>query len=260
MSYEDYKTSFDPKSYLTQFYNSNYPLSTALLKPLCKFYQTVGHDAGLTVLDFGCGPTIHGIISLAQYSASEIVLAEYLEKNRREIHKWIQEDNDAFDWTSIIRHVVVELEEKEESEVEERKQQLQHAIKSVIPCDVTKDPVLSPEYMKEYDIVHCFLCLEAASRTKEEFVAYLLKLKSLIKPGGKFLLLTVNREERPEPVGYKVGDHWFYDLCISVEFVQESLTKIGFTDLVTIPIFTVEASAKDHNAPSTFNLHIATKP
>ena len=210
------------------------------------------------MLDFGCGPTIHGIISLAQYS-SEIVLADYSEQSRMEIHKWLKGDPDAFDWTPMIRHIVVELEGKGESEVEERKQQLQHAIKSVIPCDVTKNPVLSPEYMKEYDIVHCFLCLEAASRTKEEFVAYLLKLKSLIKPGGKILLLTSNREERPEPAGYPVGDHWFYDLCISVEFVQESLTKIGFTDLVTILVFTEEASEQNRHLASTLNLHIATK-
>ena len=209
------------------------------------------------MLDFGCGPTIHGMISLTQHSP-EIVLAEYLEKNRLEIHKWIKGDKDAFDWTPTIRHVVVELEGKGELEVQERKQKLQHAIKSVVPCDITKDPALSPEYMKEYDIVHCFLYLEAVSRTKEEFVAYLLKLKTLIKPGGKFLLLTVNRKERPEQIGYQVGDDWFYDLCISKEFVQESLTKIGFTDLLTILIFTVGAS-EDHNVPSTFNLHIATK-
>ena len=144
---EDYLTFFDPKSYQSQM-----KLHVVdVLKPLHKFYNTYfkSTTGRVTVLDFGCGPTIHGMISLVQYSP-EIVLAEYSEKNRMDIHKWMKGDRDAFDWTPMIRHVVVELEGKKESEVEERKQQLQRVVKSVVHCDITKDPVLSPEYVKEY--------------------------------------------------------------------------------------------------------------
>ena len=41
------------------------------------------------MLDFGCADTIYGIISLAQY-IPEIVLAEYVERNRAKLHKWLQ--------------------------------------------------------------------------------------------------------------------------------------------------------------------------
>ena len=256
LSGEDFQTFFSPKTYLTllEFF------SIDVLKPLHEFYTSYfkSTTGRVTVLDFGCGPTIHGMISLAQYSP-EVVLADYSEKNRMDIHKWMKGDGDAFDWTPIIRHVVVELEGKEESEVEKRKQQLQRVVKSVVHCDITKDPVLSPEYVKEYDIVHCFVCLEGVSSNKEEYKENILKLEALIKPGGKLLLYTVNREEKPEPAAYSVGKHWFRNLRISEESVRSFLAEIGFSDIVTIRTVTNEASPLNHQTWKTFNLHIATK-
>ena len=223
--FEHYKTHFDPVAYLNKYcgLTTDYLFHTIVLKTLHEFYQQQS-QSGLSVLDFGCGPTIYGIISLAQYSP-KIVLAEYAEQNRVEIHKWLQGDSDAFDWTPTIRHVVMELEGKGESQVGERKQQLKDAIQSVVPCDITKDPIMSPEYMKEYDIVHCFLVLAAVSATKEEYVKYLLTLKSLIRPGGKLVLYAINKDEITERDKFTFGGHWFSDLCVSLEFVQDSLAK-----------------------------------
>ena len=57
---------------------------------------------------------------IAQYGP-EIVLAEYSDSNRAELHKWLQWDSDAFDWTPLIKYVVMELEGQEKSKVEREK-------------------------------------------------------------------------------------------------------------------------------------------
>lgn len=56
------------------------------------------------VLDFGCGPCIHTVIS-ASSKCDSIVCAEYTESNRKEIEKWLVEDEDAFDWKMVLQNV-----------------------------------------------------------------------------------------------------------------------------------------------------------
>ena len=57
------------------------------MKPVYDFYKSLDTtrlgSEGLRVLDLGCGPVIANVISAAEF-ASEIILAEYTELNRKE--------------------------------------------------------------------------------------------------------------------------------------------------------------------------------
>ncbi len=60
-----------------------------------------GHLSGNKVLDFGCGPTIKGVISASKWY-NEIYLSDYTPKCREEVQKWLDRDSDAFNWQPYL--------------------------------------------------------------------------------------------------------------------------------------------------------------
>ena len=57
-------------------------------------------------MNFGCGPTVHCNIS-ASAVFKEIICAEYAEANRKELEKWLSNDDDKFDWSVFFKYVAV---------------------------------------------------------------------------------------------------------------------------------------------------------
>ena len=240
---ESYHTMFNPKDYLQMYYadvKDNHVI-TCRMKPVYDFYKSLDAtglgSGGLKVLDLGCGPVIANVISAAEI-ASEIVLAEYTELNRKEITKWLGKDSDAHDWTPFFTYIVTEVEGRSIQEIAVREEKLRSAIKAVVPCDLTKDPIMSSEYTQEYDVVQAFLSLEPASSSKEEYLSILKRIRLLVKPGGTFILYSVQTsEELPGPAVYEVGeDVQFSDLRVSIEFVKSSLKSAGFNTIKTLPL------------------------
>ena len=62
--------------------------------------------AGGTLVNFGCGPTVHCNIS-ASAVFKDIICAEYTEANRRELGKWLSNGDDKFDWSVFFKYVAV---------------------------------------------------------------------------------------------------------------------------------------------------------
>ena len=92
-SQQDYEL-FDPWKYVKQDYATVDAFHRHSLQLLHEFYETYGSPpAGLKVLEFGTGPIIIYEISTSLY-ASEIVLSEYTEKNRKALQKWLDGDPD----------------------------------------------------------------------------------------------------------------------------------------------------------------------
>ena len=90
----------------------------------------------------------------------------------------------AHDWTQYFRYVLQTLEGKGEEEVAKRESQLRSVIKAVIPCDITKDPLLPLDYEGPYDVVLESLALALVGNTDADLVAALTRISKLIKPGG----------------------------------------------------------------------------
>ena len=158
---QDYCDKFNPNDYLQENYSVNNlgPFHLFKLNALHQFYQSYPSTAQLRVLDIGSGPSIGNIISAAPHAA-EIVLSEYTEANRSALLQWLNNDPNAFDWTHIFKHIVVDLEGKTEEEVPIRAELVHKVVKAVVPCDVTQDPPIPTEYVDQYDIVTVFLCLK----------------------------------------------------------------------------------------------------
>ena len=217
------------------------------LKQVHEFYQSYASTSKLKILDIGSGPTIAYTISAAPFAA-EIVLSEYTEANRAALSQWLNNDPKAYDWTHIIKHVVVDLEGKSEEEVPVRAELVRKVIKAVVPCDATRDPPVPPQYVDQYDIVTDFLCLVSACATTEDYVAALVRLHALLKPGSKIVLYTPERKEASTPASYPVGSPQFFALRLSKALIFESLEQAGFCDVQAMALMRENLGIpEDHN-------------
>jgi len=209
----------------------------------------------LKILDIGAGPVILHTISAAPY-ASEIILSEYTEANRKALLQWLKNDPNSYNWFPYFKHVVVDLEGKGEEEVPVRMELVRKVIKAVVPCDVNSDPPIPAEYVDQYDIVTSFLCLLDACATEDDYVAALVRLCALLKPGGMIVLYTVEKKpSAPTPASYPVGSQKFSYLLFSREFVTKSLEEAGFSDVNIMPL-------RDHGleekSPEVFSFNFCT--
>ena len=232
---DGYHDNFDPHAYLTEkFPGQVLEWHPEVFKSFHDFYESFPANAfgHLKVLDYGTGPTLALQISASRY-ASEIILAEYTEKNRTALQLWLNRDVRAYNWTPYFQYVVNVLEGNSEQEGTDREEQLRRIVKAVVPCDISKDVIIEKGYEGPYDVIVSSLCLQAACVTKDEYRAAMSKLLQLLKPGGKIVLVCAERQKPHEVTKYLVGSACFHDLVTSEEFIIASLQQAGFCDVVS---------------------------
>ena len=239
--------TFDPWMYL-QYYqeiNVGHRFSLNFLHEFYKSYES--SPVGLKILEFGAGPIICFQISAALY-ASEIVLSEYVEKNREVLQMWLDRDPKAPNWKPFFECVVQELEGKSKEEAEMRQEKLRRVVKAVIPCDITKDSPIDPAYCGPYDVLFSSLCLDSACTSLEEYTEGLRKFAKYIKPGGKLVLQSVSKSE--DTMFYMVGKDKFSGCSVNAECLTTTLEKTGFCD-ITIKNFSRDTPGFDLPAEAT---------
>ena len=228
---EEFQKGFEVETYLSARYSCIDDWDETTLKGLHKFYSN--GVSGLKIFEIGCGPVIVHQISAAPY-ASEIVLSDLVDSNLEAVQLWLDKNPNAHDWTQYFRYVLQTLEGKGEEEVAKRESQLRSVIKAVIPCDITKDPLLPPGYEGPYDVVLESLALASVGNKDADLVAALTRISKLIKPGGRFISKTVLVEGATAPSWlhtYPVGDSNFTVMSISEEQLRSALKRAGFSNI-----------------------------
>ena len=214
---KDYEM-FDPWAYLDKQYGKVNAFHRHSLKHVHEFYKSYGSPpTGLKVLDFGAGPVIVYEIS-ASLCASEIGLAEYVDKTREVLQMWLDRDPNGPNWSPFFERVVRELEGKSKEEAAKREEELRKVVKAVIPCDIHKDPPVEPAYHGPYDVIFTGYCLESACNSLEELSGAVSKLAKLLKPGGRLVIVTM---EGPGDTNfYMLGDKKFITLSVREEALK----------------------------------------
>ena len=187
-------------------------------------FQTLPN--GLKVLDYGSGPVLLATISAAT-KASEIVLAEYGDKNCEALRQWLNGDSAAYDWSPHFKFVVQELEGKGEVEVKERQEQVRKLVKAVVHCDISQEPPIESGYDHLYDVITSCTAIESAARNTDEYATYISRLGSLVKPGGLIMMYQIENKTGH----YTVGEYTFCNLPVSAELSMSILQDAGFHDL-----------------------------
>ena len=200
-----------------------------------------GGQASLKVLDYGAGAVIVFDISAAAV-ATEIVLAEYAPQNRAALQQWIDGDAEAHDWSLFFKYVTEELEgavshgasEAEQSTkasvAAEKREERMRKIAKVVQCDIWQDPPIQRDFDVEYDVVFSSLCINSASKSREEFVEATCRLCKLLKSGGRIAMIA-SLSEGNSTVLYFVGKEKFVALSVTEEMFREALEKAGCYDI-----------------------------
>ena len=243
-SVNEYSKRFDVDAYLATRYGcpgsqtgENLMRDFALEK-LRDYFQEMAAINGSTscgelkVLDYGCGPVIANVISAASL-ASEIVLAEYTERGRTAVQRWLDRDPSSFNWSPYFRFVVHTLEGKSVQAAEEREEHVRRVVKAVVRCDVARDASIENGYEGPYEIVICSLCLCTACKTKVEFSKSVGRIGNLIKRGGVLLLYTPECEDRDDLAycSYYIGNDLYCAFPLSQPFLLATLKERGFDEI-----------------------------
>ena len=159
-----------PKYYLLAWAQAVRPdwavfLHKVFTQDLPELLPDVSEGEGL-VLDLGCGPSIANIISATSWSHN-IYMADLLEGNRREIVKYLCQDEEAWDWRPYIEFHT-ELESSQEPDLVE--QRVRKSVTGILECDLSTDQVFPPEvFDQQVDVMICSLVFDVVCTDTEQF-------------------------------------------------------------------------------------------
>jgi hypothetical protein len=170
--------------YLKTYYQNIDPDELAVITFLVREIKKI--KAGLTMLEVGCGPTIHHVLPFAKV-VSKIDMADYLPENLSELKRWVDKADGAHDWKQFTKKVL-ELEGVTPSinALEERNELLRAKINQIIFCNVLNEHPLEKE--EQYDIVGFFYCAEEVALDIETWRQIMKRVCEYIKPGGHLFL------------------------------------------------------------------------
>ena len=251
---EDYNTHFDPKKFLKQYYgnfkvdeNEDGSVLPINFKALHDFWSSfkAPADTDVRYLEFGGGPCIANLV-FACPKVDHIVFSEYAEVNRDAVKSWIAGDPNAHNWMPLIE-IAVDLEqgrgivdESNESSAERpvvltdkeklecvlnRANEVKRKIKSIIPCDVTKEPIVQldlDDVSKPFDAVFTSFCLESCVSSEVHYKNTVAELCKLLKPNG-YLFMNGTLED----TFYYVGEEKFYNFPVTEKLAKEAMNEAG---------------------------------
>lgn len=231
----DYQDKFDSFAFL-EHYLYDVRENTGRLQHVLQCYHSIFRSLpnDLKVLEFGSGPVIIATISAAT-KASEIVLSDFTDRNRKSLRLWLDGNSAAFDWSKHFRYVVRELEEKDESEVEKRQEQVRKSVRAVAYCDLTQESPIEKEYNQMYDVVISSLVLECVANDYKEYNVLMSRLGRLVKPGGLLLIYGVENK-----LGFYMAGAKFRDVGIDSSIAISAMKDAGFSDLAVNKFVTIQ--------------------
>ncbi|NXG20004.1 NNMT methyltransferase, partial [Grallaria varia] len=220
-----YQQSFNPQAYLKEFYSMSDDkegANTLLMQNLRSLHKMFSLDGlkGDTLIDVGCGPTIYQLLSACE-CFQEIIALDYTDQNRRELEKWLRNEEGAFDWVPVVKYVC-ELEGDREKWAE-KQEKVRKKVKQVLKCDVTKANPTGPVSLPPADCIVSTLCLEGACKDLPTFRSALKNIGTLVKPGGHLVMVTVLGETY-----YAFNQQVFSCLCLEKHEVEAAVEAAGF--------------------------------
>lgn len=212
--------SFDPHAYLNAYYSEIGTEADGLLRFLVNVFADL--EDGLSVLEFGGGPTIIGMIAAAR-RAAEIHYCDYLAANRDVVLDWLSGNEDAFDWAPFIQRTLQYegASPLSDAAVSDRARQIRNAVTRVLACDVFQTPPVETDQL--YDVVTAHYCLDAVTDSKEAWYENILKMKALLKPGATLVMSSL-QEARFSNFGGKK----FPNVFLQENDVRAYLERAGF--------------------------------
>jgi nicotinamide N-methyltransferase len=208
------------------------------------------------VLDVGAGPTIYQHIMLSLIS-DYIVHSEFLEKNRREVTRWLRKEEGAYEW-DIYFKLVKDILKKDEMFMHEIKQGvrdpdrkisvhaktiqtllraasvdlLKHRVRKSVGTKVVRGDVfkadldLPKNIPSSFDIVTASFVVEGTTGSRTKYLQGMKNVLKHVTPGGFFVHASVRNAS-----WYKVGSERVVAVPVTEKDIKDVCTSHGFTIL-----------------------------
>jgi hypothetical protein len=216
-----------PERYLSEYYSTVTPDEHMALEFMVRFLQQKAIPGQGSILDFGCGPTVHRSIAAAPY-ASSITMADLLPANLAAVRAWLSQTPGAHNWHQYTTKIlsVEGLAAPTADQVVAREDMTRTRVQSVRHCDVLENPPLSGEPDQKFDLVIAGFCLEVAVSDAKSFRKALLNVLSLVARGGIIVVMGLHRCST-----YTVNGEW--NACYPVDSgeVVDGFKEAGCSDI-----------------------------
>ncbi|HEY6644664.1 guanitoxin biosynthesis pre-guanitoxin forming N-methyltransferase GntF [Povalibacter sp.] len=205
--------------YLHDYYSRVETEEEHTLEFLVKQCARIPVDA--TILEFGCGPTLHHVLPFS-HRAAEIHLADLLPANLEAIRRWQSRDPGAHDWREFTRRVLrfEGLQHPTRHDIQCREEVTRAVISRRIVADA-QQPRRPGALTRRYDCVVSCYCADSATADKREWRRFMHNIAGLVSPGGLLLVAALRRCKY-----YSVGNQTFPSAHID----EHDLTSV-FRDL-----------------------------
>ena len=212
--------SFAPR-YLDTFYR-NAPATNDEREVLGFVVQQLRSiQTGGTLLEVGCGPTLHHILPFVPHF-SRIHMADYLPDNLEEIERWRTSAPGAMDWSEYSRLVLtLEGSDTGVAAVREREAEARQRLHALMRCDLKEPQILGVD--ATYPAVGAFYCTEEVGISIPAWERVMANLSRVVARGGRLFLACLADTD-----GYLVGDTIYPCARITGEDVRRVLQDLGF--------------------------------
>lgn len=227
LSQEHYASwdEWNPQDYIAEYYSE--------VIPDCRFAMQWLLDSLSDVppvdqaIEFGCGPIPVFAFPLS-LRAREIHLAEFLEVNRRELSKWVENAPGAHDWLHFSQEMLRLQGHSlaDESQARAIESAARARITRIEPGDANQTDPLGADKRGSYSLVTTHCCAEGATSNKDEWRRFISNIFSLVAPGGTLIQTVVEGATH-----YRVGSRAFPAAGITRHDVLDCLQDNGFTDI-----------------------------
>ncbi|XP_040286073.1 indolethylamine N-methyltransferase-like [Bufo bufo] len=185
-----------------------------------EFFFSTGHINGDILIDLSPGSLIHHLYSACDFFKNIIVL----KPNDRcilELKRWVDTRTGAFDWGHATK-LHVNMEENSD-QFQEKEEKVRSAIQRVMKCNLDEENITDPIVLPPADCIISACLLDFISRDQDDYIKYLKKVSSLLKPGGHLILIGLR-----DVTYYTVGKERFQAFTYDEEFVRKALAGEGF--------------------------------
>ena len=181
---------WNPKDYLEEYHAEVAVDAKKVIESLIGiFNENISKIDTSAILDFGCGPTLYGILSIG-HLFKEIYLADYLSSNLTQIDAWIKNNKESFNWKQHTRFVLNQNGFTKPScgQIAEREDAIRAKIKSLLTCNAREADPMGRLFRERFPVVTALFCADSITNNKDEWKVLMKNISSLVAPKGIFIV------------------------------------------------------------------------
>lgn len=247
-----FERDWSPAAYLADYYTEVQPDEQVTMRFLVEAAALIGDC--VTLLEFGCGPTVHHLLPFAT-RADSIDVVDLLDSNLDAVRAWLGAHDGAWDWSPFTT-LTLELELGRAPlpwEVREREAAARDRLRSIARADARRPQPLDAGW-RRYPVVVCCFCPDSITSDRDEWRRCSEHVASLVARGGWLVFTALGSAH-----SYRVGGQSFPSPNVSVDDVASVLTTAGFSRLGTT-ITTAETIDPDDHGFDHVVLAVSRKP